>query len=546
MAKGLKTLVLMIAVFMMFVLPAQAEVQVSVQSNLEPASPKTADSLSCKFTVTGNQSSYDVDLEWSKAGSVVASDNLTASNGTEVTRPLSQDIKKNDVWLCQVKAEDNSGNQDTGQTNQVTVQNTAPTMSNIGGRNVNTLETLSFTPNVNDPDVSDGIDSLTYSISNAPNGMSINSNNGRITWEPLENQTGTYNNIQVSATDGSASDSKAFSVTVKQMKLAIDDLDVECSPDCDDNLDEEDGGTIEEVRPGSTLELQIDLENLWDDDVDDHDIEDVEIIGTLEDIGDEDEQEEEEDIDKIDPGDSESVTLKFDIPRDADEDTYDLDLEITGEDEDGTDYSIDLEIEVEVEKEDDEIIFDRADLQPTTITCNRDIELRVRVKNIGSDDQDDAELVVRNSQLEISENDFFDIEEGDYDDDDTEFERTYNFQIADSVDAGTYQIELRAYYEDQDEYERTLLPLTVRDCEPATPDDDEEEEQQEEEEEVEVIENQQPPTQTQGPQVAQPVTETTDSVESFMESNAFIAVLAVAFIILLIAVIVLAVVAFRR
>ncbi|MGM5483093.1 MAG: hypothetical protein ACQESF_06515, partial [Nanobdellota archaeon] len=263
---------------------------------------------------------------------------------------------------------------------------------------------------------------------------------------------------------------------------------------------------------------------------------------------------EEEEIGKLDPEEEDSVTLKFDIPEETDEDTYDLELEITGEDEDGTDYEIILDIEVDVEKEDDDIIFKRAQLQPTTVSCYRDVTLRVEVKNIGADDQDGVELAVENGALGISDSQFFDLEEGDYDDDDTEYEKTYNFDIDDSINEGTYDIEIKAYYEDSGKYELKRLPLTVRDCDrdstsSSGSDDDStstENGDEEESQEVEVIENKQPPTQQKEDVTkAQPIDESSTK-ESFYDSTTFLVLLGLTFVILLGGVIALAVIAFKK
>ena len=56
-------------------------------------------------------------------------------------------------------------------------------------------------------------DSLTYSLLAYPNGMTINSSTGLITWTPTENQVRDYE-VEVGASDGELSVTQAFTVTV--------------------------------------------------------------------------------------------------------------------------------------------------------------------------------------------------------------------------------------------------------------------------------------------------------------------------------------------
>ncbi|MBE0534035.1 MAG: putative Ig domain-containing protein, partial [Phycisphaerae bacterium] len=62
-----------------------------------------------------------------------------------------------------------------------------------------------------DPDVGDV---LTYSLTTAPAGMTIDPTTGLIEWTPTSEQAGD-NSVTVSVTDGVASDSQTFSVSVQ-------------------------------------------------------------------------------------------------------------------------------------------------------------------------------------------------------------------------------------------------------------------------------------------------------------------------------------------
>jgi len=61
-------------------------------------------------------------------------------------------------------------------------------------------------------------DTLTYSLTISPTGMTINSTTGVITWTPTEDQVGE-NEVVVKVSDGSKSTTQSFTVTVEKALL---------------------------------------------------------------------------------------------------------------------------------------------------------------------------------------------------------------------------------------------------------------------------------------------------------------------------------------
>jgi len=330
---------------------------------------------------------------------------------------------------------------------------------------------------------------------------------------------------------------------ISENKLIISDISAKCSPKCDDDdLDEDKAmngfaGTIKEVKPGATLTLSVRVENIWPEDTDDHDIEDIELECTLEDIADEDEQDETIDFEDLDPDErSDKEQMEFDITVEAEEEVYQIDCNLIGDDEDGTNYDIDFEIEIDVEKEKHDVVFTKSLVNPSTVGCSRDFQLTYEVKNIGGKDEEDVQVVIRNTELGIFRNDVIsELEEGDYDDEDTEYSRSYNFNVANDVKAGTYRIDLEVFFDDGDEQEWGEVELIVQDCGAVEPEEEEEEEPEEPEEEVEVIQGPDTaPTQTTGPVVAIPTTMVTaEDKVTFTNSIWFLVLLAVVVLILL-------------
>ena len=94
--------------------------------------------------------------------------------------------------------------------------NIAPTISNSPDTAILTGDIYSFTPSASDPDG----DILTFSITNLPRWADFNSATGALNGRPLPGDEGTYTNIVISVSDGSAKVSlPAFSIEVTQTAL---------------------------------------------------------------------------------------------------------------------------------------------------------------------------------------------------------------------------------------------------------------------------------------------------------------------------------------
>ena len=61
-------------------------------------------------------------------------------------------------------------------------------------------------------------DTLTYSLTTSPTGMTINSTNGVISWTPTEGQVGE-NEVAVEVSDGNKSTTQSFTITVDETLL---------------------------------------------------------------------------------------------------------------------------------------------------------------------------------------------------------------------------------------------------------------------------------------------------------------------------------------
>ena len=92
--------------------------------------------------------------------------------------------------------------------------NTAPSISGNPATAINIGDAYSFTPTASDADG----DSLTFSITNMPDWASFNAGTGQLTGQPTLGNIGTYSNILISVSDGTASASlSSFAISVNQM-----------------------------------------------------------------------------------------------------------------------------------------------------------------------------------------------------------------------------------------------------------------------------------------------------------------------------------------
>jgi hypothetical protein len=92
--------------------------------------------------------------------------------------------------------------------------NSAPRISGNPATAVTVGDAYSFAPTASDADG----DSLTYSIANMPDWASFDSATGELSGQPTLGDIGTYSNISISVSDGTASASLSpFTITVNQM-----------------------------------------------------------------------------------------------------------------------------------------------------------------------------------------------------------------------------------------------------------------------------------------------------------------------------------------
>lgn len=322
-------------------------------------------------------------------------------------------------------------------------------------------------------------------------------------------------------------------------KLIFSDVDVKVGSKTSKNLD--DGDSIDdEAEPGDTVEFRIEVKNNFTN-AEDLEIEDITVTTTIEEIDDGDDLDEESSDFNLKAGRDKRVTLKFEVPLEVDEDTFDVTIEAEGEDENGTDHRATMRLRLDVEKENHLLKITRRTLNPGEISCNRrNVQVGVTVLNLGSEDEEDVKVQVFNEDLGVDFRDDIDELTAEPNEDESRFSKTYTLNVPNAARADSYPIAVRALYDNDRKKAEELLTLTVNDC------GTKEVSEKTEEDEVEVVSPPSTKDETTTVVVQAVPSGTTVSEEGFLSGNAIVVGVIIAEIIAVIVGIVLIVVLFAR
>ena len=191
-------------------------------------------------------------------------------------------------------------------------------------------------------------------------------------------------------------------LAVKDVKIYVDD---------DKNSADEDGGKIKDVLPGSILDIQVKVENLFTED-EDIEIRNIKVKAVIEEIDDGDDEEDEADEFDLDPEDEDTADLRLKVPYDVKDKNFDMTLTVEGTDENGAKHKVEILYDVSVEKEDEEVTIKKVELNPEFVECRRTATLYLELINTGQDDLD-CSVEIRNTELNLQEIKKFGLDEED-------------------------------------------------------------------------------------------------------------------------------------
>ncbi|MEK6934903.1 MAG: MopE-related protein [Nanoarchaeota archaeon] len=226
-------------------------------------------------------------------------------------------------------------------------------------------------------------------------------------------------------------------------------------------VDIEEPDESDEFGPEETMGIQITVQNDGDDDVD------VKVHAILFDVSND------EEIEKV-------KSDKFDVNDDSDEE-IELELEIPGgeldEDDDFILFVKAFEsgnedkqcaedfIDIDIEREEDDVVIEDLSFSPSAITCDRDLNIKVGLDNVGTNEQDVyVQTKILGTDL-ISTTETFTLE--DFNDDDHDIVKNIKMNVPESVKSGEYELEVTVFYgSDSVSESRNLIINGCEDVEP--------------------------------------------------------------------------------
>lgn len=167
---------------------------------------------------------------------------------------------------------------------------------------------------------------------------------------------------------------------------------------------------------------------------------------------------------EVDDGQSEGYDLIMQIPNDEDIDpdnTYMLYIKAydDGNEDEFCNYD---SIEVDLERDDDHVIMTSFTINPIVVQQERSVSFRVGVENIGTDDQRDSYIIVRNEELGLElRSNVFDLKK--YDKSGNDYIFTQTFTIPANAEEKDYTIEAVVYYNNERDTASSFGTLTVQD-----------------------------------------------------------------------------------
>ncbi len=209
----------------------------------------------------------------------------------------------------------------------------------------------------------------------------------------------------------------------------------------------------DEFSPGDELDIEVNVENDDDDEMD------VVVEAFLYDLDDNDKiASVKSSSDEIDDNDDQDFDLVLKIPKDSnlDEDNeytlYVKAYEDGDEEENCNEDSIDLDLE----KEDDDVVVEDFTLSPSTVSCGETVSATIDVENIGSRDQRDVYIELKNSLLGLDqESNEFDLDEGD---DET---KRFTFNVPLGITSKVYSINAIVVFDEEDKKDDEFVDLQV-------------------------------------------------------------------------------------
>ena len=208
---------------------------------------------------------------------------------------------------------------------------------------------------------------------------------------------------------------------------------------------------------GEVNEIEVKVKNEYSEDM-----EDVVVTVTILDVDGDDIEEESREFD-IRDGQSEKVTIDFDLEGEKlDEDDYTVEVFVEGvAEDDDTEHEDETEATFRVDRDRHKVVITRATITPNNLQCSRGATLTVDIENVGENDEDDVEIRVSNSQLNM-QLEKTEIEVDKYSRSNNDHRARFSLDLRDAA-AGTYPVTVELYRGTKLDDTKDVT-VTVQDC----------------------------------------------------------------------------------
>lgn len=285
-------------------------------------------------------------------------------------------------------------------------------------------------------------------------------------------------------------------------------------------------------EPGEEVTVKVEVENNADED-----IEDIEITVDFDGLEDDNEDEIEDDKNfDLRKGRDDTIKFNFKMPYNVDDrDSYDVNINIEGEGEDsGKKYTAsNSEKKITFDKKSHELLIKTLDISPSVLRCSDDVRIDYEIMNIGKNDED-VEISITNYELGIDYETSIELDEED--------KHSDSVRLSPKLIQGIHEIELRVEYRNNVKSES--VELSIEECKKETKITKQKQEKKQAEEEKQKEEEKRVITKIYSPvKSTTPATQATAtklvkrSRVKFAETDEYLMLLAILFIILLGAVI---------
>jgi hypothetical protein len=201
----------------------------------------------------------------------------------------------------------------------------------------------------------------------------------------------------------------------------------------------------DKFKPGEIIEIEVKIKNVLDEGV----YLDTEVF--LYDLSEGETIEEDKEKIKIKSGESETVELNIEIPKDLEDIDNKFYIFVKTEDKDNRTICNEDYTEVNIDRESDDVIIENLKISPMIVSPGSILDVTVEVENIGSDEQEDIYVTLEIEELDIKEkSEEFDIEEFGEDD-----KKRLNFllKIPKDAEEGTYSLKASVnFFGDEENY----------------------------------------------------------------------------------------------